>query len=75
MKRKGTQVDFKLFFLKKIKIKLELSAGMLIANDLDMKRCYMLVHQTLKRFRIANCVITCNDASKLPNMKGKVGGI
>ncbi|PAV87903.1 hypothetical protein WR25_03684 isoform B [Diploscapter pachys] len=46
-------------------------AGMLIANDLDMKRCYMLVHQTLKRFRIANCVITCNDASKLPNMRGK----
>ena len=48
---------------------------MLIANDLDMKRCYMLVHQTLKRFRIANCVITCNDASKLPNMRGKVGGV
>ncbi|CAI4225884.1 unnamed protein product [Auanema sp. JU1783] len=43
--------------------------GLLIANDLDKKRCYMLIHQTLKRFHTTNCVITCEDAARLSDFK------
>lgn len=46
-------------------------SGMLIANDVDKKRCYMLIHQTLKRFHTANCAVICEDAARLPVLKGK----
>ncbi|WKX92651.1 hypothetical protein Q1695_010577 [Nippostrongylus brasiliensis] len=46
-------------------------SGMLIANDVDKKRCYMLIHQTLKRFHTANCVVICEDAARMPVLKGK----
>ncbi|KAK6010901.1 hypothetical protein OSTOST_24028, partial [Ostertagia ostertagi] len=45
--------------------------GMLIANDVDKKRCYMLIHQTLKRFHTSNCVVICEDAARMPVLKGK----
>uniref|UniRef100_A0A158P5R9 tRNA (cytosine(34)-C(5))-methyltransferase n=1 Tax=Angiostrongylus cantonensis TaxID=6313 RepID=A0A158P5R9_ANGCA len=45
--------------------------GMLVANDIDKKRCYMLIHQTLKRFHTANCVVICEDAARMPTLKGK----
>lgn len=44
----------------------------MVANDLDKKRCYMLIHQTLKRFHTSNTVVTCEDAARLPEFKSKV---
>lgn len=41
--------------------------GMVVANDLDNKRCYMLVHQS-SRLNSPNCIIINQDASKLPRM-------
>uniref|UniRef100_A0A8R1DSW3 tRNA (cytosine(34)-C(5))-methyltransferase n=1 Tax=Caenorhabditis japonica TaxID=281687 RepID=A0A8R1DSW3_CAEJA len=49
--------------------------GMVIANDVDMKRCYMLIHHTLKRFRTAACAITCEDAARFPKIMDKDGGV
>ncbi|QSL66499.1 hypothetical protein MERGE_000879 [Pneumocystis wakefieldiae] len=40
--------------------------GFLIANDVDSKRAYMLVHQ-IKRFNSPCMIVTNHDASKLPN--------
>ncbi|KAG5437033.1 hypothetical protein PCANB_001309 [Pneumocystis canis] len=40
--------------------------GFLIANDVDFKRAYMLVHQ-IKRFNSPCMIVTNHDASKLPN--------
>lgn len=42
--------------------------GLIVANDVDNKRCYMLVHQA-SRLNSPNCVIINEDASRLPNMK------
>lgn len=41
--------------------------GMVVANDVDNKRCYMLVHQS-SRLNSPNCVIINQDATKLPDM-------
>ena len=46
--------------------------GFVIANDLDNKRCYMLMHQ-LKRLESPNFMIINQDASCLPNMRGADG--
>ncbi|CAJ0961382.1 unnamed protein product, partial [Mesorhabditis belari] len=48
--------------------------GMIVANDVDKKRCYMLIHQTLKRMKNANTVVINEDATRLPDMEldGKV---
>lgn len=45
--------------------------GLVVANDVDNKRCYMLVHQS-NRLNSPNCVIINEDASKLPKMKSFV---
>lgn len=42
--------------------------GFVIANDLDNKRCYMLMHQ-LKRLESPNFMIVNQDASALPNFR------
>ena len=42
--------------------------GLVVANDVDNKRCYMLVHQS-NRLNSPNCVIINEDASRLPKMK------
>jgi tRNA (cytosine34-C5)-methyltransferase len=42
--------------------------GFVIANDLDNKRCYMLMHQ-LKRLESPNFMIINQDASSLPNFR------
>lgn len=42
--------------------------GLVVANDVDNKRCYMLVHQA-SRLNSPNCVIINEDASRLPKMK------
>ncbi|XP_053212199.1 RNA cytosine-C(5)-methyltransferase NSUN2-like [Panonychus citri] len=45
---------------------LPISTGMVVANDVDNKRCYMLVHQA-KRLH-SPCFIICNhDAGGMPN--------
>lgn len=44
----------------------------MVANDVDKKRAYMLVHQTLKRMKNAITVVICEDATRLPDIKGKV---
>jgi tRNA (cytosine34-C5)-methyltransferase len=46
--------------------------GFVIANDLDNKRCYMLMHQ-LKRLESPNFMIVNHDASTMPNMRGEDG--
>uniref|UniRef100_A0A7E4VQ14 tRNA (cytosine(34)-C(5))-methyltransferase n=1 Tax=Panagrellus redivivus TaxID=6233 RepID=A0A7E4VQ14_PANRE len=45
--------------------------GLLVANDIDYERCYLLVHQTLKRYPTANCVVVNQDASQMPSMVDK----
>jgi tRNA (cytosine34-C5)-methyltransferase len=42
--------------------------GYVIANDLENKRCYMLMHQ-LKRLESPNFMIINHDASSLPNFR------
>ncbi len=42
--------------------------GFVIANDLDNKRCYMLMHQ-LKRLESPNFMIINHDASAMPNIR------
>lgn len=42
--------------------------GLIVANDLDNKRCYMLVHQA-KRLNSPCLIITNNDAANFPNIK------
>lgn len=41
--------------------------GYVIANDIDNKRCYMLVHQA-KRLNSPCCLITNTDAGRFPNL-------
>ena len=45
--------------------------GFVVANDIDNKRCYMLVHQ-LKRLESPNFMIINHDSSVLPNIRFKV---
>lgn len=42
--------------------------GMVVANDVDNKRCYMLVHQS-NRLNSPNCIIINQDAARLPDLK------
>lgn len=58
-----------------LSILITFSEGMVIANDVDMKRCYMLIHHTLKRFRTAACAVTCEDAARFPEIVGADGGV
>ncbi|KAG8176339.1 hypothetical protein JTE90_003301 [Oedothorax gibbosus] len=46
--------------------------GLIVANDLDNKRCYMLVHQA-KRLNSPCLLITNNDAANFPNIKIQEG--
>eukprot|EP00047_Mylnosiga_fluctuans_P003993 m.232176 g.232176 ORF g.232176 m.232176 type:complete len:769 (+) comp12310_c0_seq1:46-2352(+) len=41
-------------------------SGLVVANDVDNKRCYMLVHQT-KRLQSPNFLITNHDAALYPS--------
>ncbi|CAG7816855.1 unnamed protein product [Allacma fusca] len=43
------------------------SVGMLVANDVDNKRCYMLVHQA-KRLQSPAFIITNHDAGGFPDL-------
>ncbi|KDO30988.1 hypothetical protein SPRG_04176 [Saprolegnia parasitica CBS 223.65] len=43
----------------------KLPTGLVVANDIDIKRAYMLVHQT-KRVGSPALVITCHEAQKFP---------
>ena len=43
-------------------------AGMVVANDADNKRCYMLVHQA-KRMQSPCFCITNHDAANMPTMR------
>ena len=42
-----------------------LSKGVVVANDVDNKRCYMLVHQS-KRLHSCSTIITNHDAGGMP---------
>ncbi|MFH4973385.1 hypothetical protein AB6A40_000094 [Gnathostoma spinigerum] len=42
--------------------------GLVVANDIDNSRCYLLVRQAMKRMPTANCVVINHDASFLPTM-------
>ena len=44
------------------------SAGMVLANDADPKRAYMLVHQ-LKRLGSANFLVTTHEGQFFPNLR------
>uniref|UniRef100_A0A914XV54 tRNA (cytosine(34)-C(5))-methyltransferase n=1 Tax=Panagrolaimus superbus TaxID=310955 RepID=A0A914XV54_9BILA len=43
-------------------------SGLLVANDIDYSRCYLLVHQTLKRMPTANCIVVNQDGSQIPTV-------
>ncbi|KRY77750.1 Mitogen-activated protein kinase kinase kinase 15 [Trichinella pseudospiralis] len=45
-----------------------LPSGFIIANDLNNERCYLLVHQSLRRSGSPCCVITNCDASQFPDV-------
>ncbi|CAK8578775.1 unnamed protein product [Lathyrus sativus] len=47
-----------------------LPAGMVIANDLDVKRCNLLIHQT-KRMCTANLIVTNHEAQHFPGCRLK----
>lgn len=49
-----------------------LLAGMVIANDVDMKRCYTLVHQ-IKRLESPCVVITNHMAQAFPSLSSQDG--
>ena len=42
--------------------------GLVVANDADNARCYMLVHQA-KRLQSPSVIITNHDASIMPNLQ------
>ena len=46
--------------------------GLLIANDNDLKRCWMLMH-TMRRFPRPALVVTHHEAQNLPPLPGGVG--
>jgi tRNA (cytosine34-C5)-methyltransferase len=48
----------------------KMPSGCVIANDIDNKRCYMLVHQA-KRLNSPCCLITNADAGRFPNLFDK----
>lgn len=52
-------------------MKFAYSGGFVIANDVDNKRCYTLVHQ-VKRLESPCFAIINHDASNLPNLKYNV---
>ncbi|KAL7018767.1 hypothetical protein ACKWTF_010905 [Chironomus riparius] len=45
----------------------KIPSGYVVANDIDNKRCYMLVHQA-KRLNSPCCLITNTDAGRFPNL-------
>ena len=49
-------------------IEQEGSGGLVIANDMDNKRCYTMIHQ-LNRSPSAMYMATCYDASHFPNLR------
>ncbi|VDN50185.1 unnamed protein product [Dracunculus medinensis] len=42
--------------------------GIIVANDVDNTRCYLLVRQVLKRMPVSNCIVINEDAAHLPDM-------
>ncbi|KAI9786560.1 MAG: hypothetical protein M1816_007884 [Peltula sp. TS41687] len=44
------------------------STGLLIANDVDYKRCHLLIHQ-LKRLNSPNLIVTNHDATIFPPLR------
>lgn len=53
-------------FLFFFEIPLQILAGFVLANDENNKRCYLLVHQSLKRLNSPCCLVVNNDAAILP---------
>ena len=47
-----------------------LPEGFVIANDIDPKRCYMLVHQS-RRIHSPCCLVTNHDAAAFPDINIK----
>lgn len=47
--------------------------GFVIANDVDNKRCYLLVHQA-KRLNSPCIMVVNHDASSIPNLQIDVDG-
>ena len=50
------------------KFKICFFAGLVVANDSDNSRCYMLVHQA-KRLQSPSVIITNHDAAIMPNLQ------
>lgn len=48
-----------------------ISDGFVIANDIDNKRCYLMVHQ-VKRLQSHCCAIINHDATILPKLRSGV---
>ncbi|GAA0145806.1 RNA methyltransferase [Lithospermum erythrorhizon] len=48
--------------------------GMVVANDVDIQRCNLLIHQT-KRMCTANLVVTTNEAQQFPGCQLRRGHV
>lgn len=59
---------------KLIAINSIISGGVVVANDIDNQRCYMLVHQA-KRLNSPCAIIINHDATILPNIMIDNSGI
>jgi len=44
-----------------------ITEGFVIGNDVDNKRCYLMVHQ-IKRLQSPNFMIVNHDATRLPSL-------
>ena len=51
-----------------------LPKGMVIANDADVRRCNLLIHQT-KRMCSANLLVTNHEAQNFPSCRCKNNGM
>uniref|UniRef100_A0A0N5AL57 tRNA (cytosine(34)-C(5))-methyltransferase n=1 Tax=Syphacia muris TaxID=451379 RepID=A0A0N5AL57_9BILA len=54
--------------IEKMHEETDLPDGIVVANDIDNTRCYLLVRQALKRLPTCNCIVINEDASCLPNL-------
>ncbi|VDM24473.1 unnamed protein product, partial [Toxocara canis] len=46
----------------------DMPSGLVVANDVDNSRCYLLVRQALKRMPTSNCVVINEDAAFMPTV-------
>ena len=66
MLHQASNMDFIVQDATSIQVDKQPLNGLVVANDVDNKRCYMLIHQS-NRLHSPCVVITNHDASTMPN--------